>query len=55
MTNQNQIKTCQISIDEPTTIERIMSYYRMDDHDKLVDTVNYSLDGKLPQYSMIRR
>ena len=40
MTEQNEVKTGQISIDEPTTRE-IMSYYRIDNHDELVRYIRH--------------
>lgn len=36
MTEQNEIKTGPITIDEPTAREMMMGYYKIENHDKFV-------------------
>jgi len=40
MTEQREVRTGQISIDEPTTIE-MMIYYGIDNHDELVRYIRH--------------
>ena len=40
MTEQSEVKTGQISVDEPTT-RGIMSYYGIDNHDELVRYIRH--------------
>lgn len=40
MTEQNEVRTDELSLDESTTTE-IMDYYRIDSHDELVRYIRH--------------